>query len=119
MREIKFRCWWENRMYTVEDMDFKRKIVNLLGADIIKASDCVLMQYTGLKDENDTKIYEGDILTDGTDFAIVEWSEDRASFILKPIGEYYFDTNILGEALDESFAVVGNIYENKKLLEAE
>lgn len=62
MREIKFRCWYNNQMNKVQDISFRNKTINLFGADIIKFEDGVLMQYTGLKDKNGLEIYEGDII---------------------------------------------------------
>ena len=46
MREIKFRCWFDNQMHKVEDISFKGKTINLFAADIRKFENGVLMQYT-------------------------------------------------------------------------
>ena len=78
-----------------------------------------LCNILGLKDKNGKEIYEGDILKfSDVDTAIVEWNEKYASFIVKPIQDYYFDSEILGDAIEYSnIEVIGNIYENKELLE--
>lgn len=120
MREIKFRCWYDNRMHKVVEIDFAYEKINLFGADIINFKDGKLMQYTGLKDKNGKEIYEGDILRfSEVDTAIVEWNEKYSYFMVKPIQDYYFDSDVLGHALEynNNVEIIGNIYDNPELLE--
>lgn len=76
----------------------------------------VLMQSTGLKDKNDKLIYEGDIVkifhVSGTMqgkyfFDVVEWNDLRCRFDTENYG-------IIND--DDVYEVIGNIYENKELL---
>ena len=124
MREIKFRAYHKERkeMFEIASIDFEEKkaalsneTIKLLNVDFKQFE---LLQYTGLKDKNDKEIYEGDILffrDENTKYVVV-WQD--AAFIIKSIeirkySEEMFwldDTEICCE-------IVGNIYENKNLLE--
>lgn len=85
-----------------------------------------LMQYTGLKDKHGKEIYEGDILrvfdevefmpeTAITDFEVV-WGDDYPAFTLK--GYEDLEYNSLQHATTVvKCEIVGNIYENKNLLD--
>ena len=49
--------------------------------------------------------------------AYVNWNNKYGYFQLIPIGEYYFDNDILGQVLEYSEArIIGNIIDNKNLL---
>ncbi|ELS0445588.1 hypothetical protein R4Y67_002553 [Enterococcus faecium] len=88
----------------------------------------VLMQSTELKDKNGVEIFEGDVVlfsvSDGFDHlvdekAIVQSSECHSGLICKLVDldlEYriYYDP-----VFHTDYEVIGNIYENKELLEVE
>ena len=127
MREIKFRAW---------DKDSNAMIVNStrkisFKGDVDGGEDLILMQYTGLKDINGKEIYEGDIIGIKTKNKPAYISE-----VLFKEGEFcYFDLDYTNkhkknyplnaisseEGVDHDGShickVVGNIYENPKLLE--
>ena len=111
MREIKFRCWYNNQMNKVQDISFRHKTINLFGADIIKFEDGILMQYTGLKDKNGVEIYEGDIIDISYDEAII-----KNAVIEYHGASFYACTNNDMWELDNYFdiEVIGNIYEYLK-----
>ena len=131
-REIKFRAWLkeEKKMVIVETIDFTDKSMQYLEKnEIIDAyllrrmifDDVELMQYTGIKDKNGKEIYEGDIVLiriDKTNIlhkTIVKFK--HGAFIADIIGNndyiylFHFGFN------KDDFEVIGNIYENKNLLE--
>lgn len=78
--------------------------------------DVILMQYTGLKDENGIEIYEGDILKHPSgDIGTVNWMEYMAQYRVI----YQDDHDLaIGLQLGEKgqAVVIGNIYENSELL---
>lgn len=74
--------------------------------------DCELMQSTGLKDKNGKLIYEGDIVKQNNTTYSVNWF--NGSFCFKDIlnGKNYTVEFVMSEKQE----VIGNIYENKELL---
>lgn len=75
-------------------------------------------QYTGLKDRNMKEIYEEDIVQIDMDRAYVKWNDKYGYFQLIPISDYYFDSDVIGQALEYAdIEVIGNIYDNPELLE--
>lgn len=113
MREVEFRAWYRDKKL-MEDWD----LVKYSFPDILENDDIVIMQYTGLKDCDGTKIFEGDILkmpSFNPNLNIVRF--DRGGFCLEPITgiESYFWSDIK-YAEDDGSEVIGNIYENPELL---
>lgn len=120
MTNLNFRAWLkdENKMVEVKSLHLStRKIMygysnspHSYGNTTKSFDDVVLMQSTGLKDENDIEIYENDILydLDGYVIGVVKYVE----------GVYRCGDYNLAIIYDKCH-VAGNIYENKELMESE
>lgn len=124
MREIKFRIWDKNvnRMEIVTEMVYGDDGKVIDANSIIIKEEGILMQFTGLHDNNGKEIYEGDIVEfcvfdhNGKDY----WykgsiSYGNASFGIDTNDNGWFD---LGSVLEdaENIEVIGNVHENPKLL---
>ena len=125
-REIKFRAWLkeEKKIVNVETIDFtdksiqyleKNEFINAYLLRRVSFDDVELMQYTGLKDKNGKKIYEGDIVVlnniENDNMCIVRY--EHSSYRL----EGWSLRENLSNVEDSFLEVIGNIYENKNLLE--
>lgn len=132
MREIKFRVWDGMRMnYNPFVSDAQESggnlhwVINELGSN--------LMQYTGLKDKYGLEIYEGDIvksitledqLWDANDFKNYEIKFKGGSFCFysengqraRQWNDGYQDWYSIENTETFDIEVLGNIYENPKLL---
>lgn len=144
MRKIRFRVW--NGIYsefeTVMGLKFEKHSFAVLGED--EDERCLdnhdtpytLEQYTGLKDKNDTDIYEGDVIKIPThyimygtniddwsdDYALVEWSERYGGFFIygeTPLWEVLFEGHPKDGFYHKFPEIVGNIHENPELLEGD
>ncbi|MFT8412578.1 YopX family protein [Schleiferilactobacillus perolens] len=129
-REIKFRAYssHNHKMYPVSniewDLDGRIWVIADDGKNGIELMDeeAHLMQYTGLHDKNGRKIYENDVLQctsytygngeTGKVNLLVKYNEMSAGFIAGPY--------MLGKLMDiRKCEVIGNIFENPELLEAQ
>lgn len=126
MREIEFRAYSKRtkKMYNVLDIFFYQKVVKLsetCGSGISfleQLDDVVLMQYTGLKDNNGVYIYEGDVLRDSESIVIVKFVDGEFSVDYMNMGGEWRKYGSLFKYLkDYEGEVIGNVYKNPELLE--
>lgn len=126
MRELKFRAWhkWDKTMIQPNDGDF-------IGWHAMSNwRDCLeVMQYTGFKDKNGRKIYEGDILNHRCDkrakdggwiCGTIDYHPENAILVTFEDGQFLLDNKPIKEELwyfnrKYGSAVIGNIYENPEL----
>lgn len=125
----KFRAWdkYNQKMFANDELiiwngnvyanDSKKLSCNHLKGWSIDEE--YLMQSTGLKDKNGQEIFEGDIVDYKGRKAVIKWHGSYASFIYRFVDE-------LKERVSEwyplflayyHFEIIGNIYENKDILE--
>jgi len=130
MRNIKFRAYDKKYKCIVEVIEISFETSSVLieyidehDKDIIQEyrsfEDIELMQYTGLKDKNGVEIYNGDLVTlpyyssKGMTFKVV-YNNERASY--KCVNIKDDTTSRFFNCGGSSYKVIGNIYENKELL---
>ena len=123
MRALEFRAWWKD---TKRFLDCDEWYMTCSGAKYLhyavmpyKDDNFIIEQYTGIKDKNGEMVYEGDIVLDcydGDDAFIVEWDKDTASFVLTDT-EHILNVSFDIFCPDKDLEIIGNIHENKELLE--
>ena len=138
MREIKFRVLIDHKIYyqdkyeaygdNLSSIDICKETITINSfynyEDVYRFEDeeVKLMQYTGVKDKNGKEIYEGDIIkykfpydTRLKHISPVKFLETEASFGIKD--RYGNEIPLYTISANNYFEVIGNIYENKNLLE--
>lgn len=127
MREIKFRVWDGKKMYEASQIRLDTGAVSRRTGTTthVRVSNPVLMQYTGLKDNDNQEIYEGDVLERIYYFKPLKKKENgerkiierRARVVKYTQNSQFCGFNISTRSSNNS-RVIGNIYEHKHLLEA-
>ena len=121
-REIKFRAWdYDNKKMVYQsdngdeyawDIGYEKIYITKLEEELPQPT-IKLMQYTGLKDKNGKEIYEGDVVQEGNRLWQVGFKD--GCFVGVDFKNATWDELInIGYG---NIEVIGNIYENPKLLE--
>ncbi len=122
-REHIFRAWNPDteHLYDNVAVGVKGKIGYRLGSNNYQYegdSHVEINQYTGAEDSRDRQIFEGDILKIGTskDLWTVEWDSSNYKYIMHSTVDEK-ETKDFGDWGRKKVQIVGNIYEDKDLLE--
>lgn len=86
--------------------------------DYVFVDHLVIMQSTGLFDKNNKEIFEGDIVLVLDSPYTVFYDNEKGSYRLKPHDDRWNVDYMSNFSHGGNFEVVGNIYENKELLDA-
>ncbi|EPM2572249.1 YopX family protein [Listeria monocytogenes] len=115
VREIEFRAWDKE----VKEMDYNPSVIEIWQNKPINEQfrleseeKLVWMQYTGLKDKNGNKIFEGDIGWDEHNecYGVVKFEEGKFLYVWENIAEDLWE-------VADCIEICGNIHENPELLE--
>lgn len=144
MRDLLFRVWHEGKMQGVtitddhlvcvrEDNNDSVIIGNACsgyGSGLLKKYDSPVMQYTGIKDEHQNEVFEGDILrlSNNHEYTYVvkhgNYFECQNGKLDAPecFGFYLLKLDDMGKTYNIKYAfledmeIIGNIYENPELI---
>lgn len=124
-REIKFRAWDKkaNQMVCWKDISRTNILGMLVNNNNRDNSSGILMQFTGLLGKNGVEIYEGDIVCGTFGIppifvkSIVEYKDGM--FLIKTHKHNPKECSVFDAISFLDIEVIGNIYENPELLEAQ
>ena len=137
MNNLKFRAYIKsiNKVVDVLKIDFKSNtlVLDIDNDEIISRpywwyetrlnfEDVEIMQSTGLFDKNGVEIYEGDIIDVGTRIPFlnkIQRDDETAYLKLVPLDKRWTESYFTNFEDKSRYEVIGNIYENKELLENE
>lgn len=124
----RFRAWHNElgRMMSIKNMWFQDSRIEELELNDAVMNDHItaypdeieLMQSTGLFDLNGVEIFEGDIVRFFDSLYTVFYDIKEGSYRLKPHDDRWVVDYMSNFSSEETFEIVGNIYENKELLDA-
>ena len=118
MREIKFRVWDIKRSRFVVNCEEFGSIFDVKNGilELNESGYSVYQQFTSLKDKNEVEIYEGDIVK----YTSAVYSNDNVTgYVIFDEGSFLnkiSNSDIRGLEGGEDSEVIGNILENKELL---
>ena len=104
------------RLYDERFENLPAEMTNENGVSGIEIDHNTICQYTGLKDKNGRKIWEGDVVRCMDTIGKVGWNETHLAYTIladmKGKMQYFY----LDESLSNCTEVIGNIFDNADLL---
>ena len=123
MREIEFRAFHKGKIKNVLWLSLNHDELMFLnginGYYRGRLKNCDLMQYTGLKDANGVKIFEGDIMQWHGDDSIVAVKWEQASCSYTAFGRLCAMHLKPDDCGTGHLLVIGNVYETPELFTTE
>ncbi|HDM4186181.1 TPA: hypothetical protein PZU78_000765 [Staphylococcus aureus] len=121
----KFRAWDKDKkvMSFIDEIDFNSGYI-LISTGYKSFDEVKLLQYTGLKDKNNTEIYDGDIAEFKyphdkrfKEIGIITHSAEKACFVIKMIRDTVQEFELYRGVANSYLKVIGNKFDNPELLE--
>lgn len=106
--------WTEGYFFKIWDRTFLLWGMTNDHPNMIEVIPETVSQFTGLTDKYKKKIFEGDIITKGFESYEVRWNSEQVRW-----GIYSNNFEVAGftKFSESYFEVIGNVYDNKELLE--
>ncbi|CEH26286.1 hypothetical protein AXF07_05810 [Staphylococcus aureus] len=122
---LKFKAWNKDKkvMSIIDEIDFNSGYI-LISTGYKSFDEVKVLQYTGLKDKNNTEIYDGDIAEFKyphdkrfKEIGIITHSAEKACFVIKMIRDTVQEFELYRGVANSYLKVIGNKFENPELLE--
>lgn len=120
-REMEFRAWLKTQKTMRYNVSIHAGQIFTGYCWIPFDNNVELMQYTGLKDKNGVKIFEGDIFTWGSTLYQVIYADFgfKVKYVKGHNEAYLYDFQLNYFEENDEIEVIGNIYEDEDLLDVE
>ena len=127
-RQLKFRVWDKlEKRFIYSDRGYQGHYVLSLDGKFHNlqngsgGEECVVQQFTGIKDGNGNEVWEGDILVEKRDGSRGEANIGQVffaagTFMINGDGTLYDHVHSFSPDILEDYTVEGNIFENPELL---